>query len=518
MTFLRPEALWALALLGPYAVLEALCVLRGGVLAGLLAPGEEAVAARKAWTRRRVIRALAGAWTWIFAVAALAGPSWGFLASPGASTGVEAALVLDVSHSMLSPDIPPTRLDAARDFARALVRSRPEVPFSVTAFKGGAVLLCPVTDSPDALDLALEWAAPSATTATGTAAAEGIRKALEGFSRDPGRIRWIVLFSDGNDMAGGVSQAMREARERGVRMLAVGCGGADPSPAATETGTPVLLADGTQARTALRADALRALAREGEGLYVDLADPAALRVLSEALDARPGSPGARPARRPADRTGLAAFLALLGAAVRALLGLPFPPARRGSPRRAAAALLVMTILAGCSGPRLKVLEGNRKARRGQYEDAVTAYLSAGEQSGDGIVALNLATVYSRMGEGTAADPLFALAQGSVRPEVAAAAHHNQGVRLFEASRFDEAAEAFMRALRLVPQDIETKRGLELARAAASSSRLARAARRQASSIGIEGRDEALLSLLRRAESEWFRPPAGPSSDSGGPDH
>ena len=293
MSFLRPEALWGLVLLVPYAVLEILCVLRGGVLAGRLAPGEEADTAGRAWTRRRVIRTWAGAWTWIFAVAALAGPSWGFLASADAPTGIEAALVLDVSHSMLSPDIPPTRLAAARDLARALVRARPEVPFSVTAFKGGAVLLCPVTDSPDALDLALEWAAPSATTAAGTAAAEGIRTALEGFSRDPGRIRWIVLFSDGNDLAGGTAQAMREARERGVRMLAVGCGGTDPSPAVSETGTPVLLADGSQARTALRADALRALAREGEGQYVDLSDPAALRVLSEALDARPGSPGAQ---------------------------------------------------------------------------------------------------------------------------------------------------------------------------------------------------------------------------------
>lgn len=516
MTFLRPEALWALTLLVPFSVLEAASILRGGKLARRFAPGDEAELCREAWVRKRILRAAAGAWTWVFTVAALAGPSWGFRPTSGAPTAVEAALVLDVSNSMLSRDLPPSRLSSARDFARALVRSRPEVSYSVTAFKGGAALLSPVTDSPEALDQALEWTVPSAISAPGTSVSEGIRTALEGFSPDPGRARWIILFSDGNDLAGTAAQALRELRDRGVRLVAVGCGGTDPAPALDETGAPVLYPDGKPVRTALKAEVLRAWARDTEGQYLDLADPAALRILADALDARPGHPGSRPAPRPADRTGSAALMALLGAAARALLGLPFLPRRKS--RRAAAALLALTILTGCSGPRLRVLEGNRRMIRGQYQDAVTAYLAVGEEAGEGIVALNLATAYSRMGEGAAADPLFGLAQSSVRPEVAAAAYHNQGIRLFEAARFEEAARVFVNALRLVPQDIETKRALELARAAASSSRLSRTSQRQASSIGEGGRDEALLSLLRKAESGWFRPPAPASSDTGGPDH
>ena len=517
MTFLRPEALWALALLAPYAVFEALCAVRGRDLAGRLAPGTETEASRRIWLEKRVGRGLAGAWAWCFAVAALAGPSWGFLPSPGPATGAETALVLDVSHSMLSTDIPPSRLAAARDMSRTLVRVRTEIPFSVTAFKGGAVLLCPLTDNLDALDQAFEWAVPSVMTTRGTSAAEGLRQALDGFSRDPGLSRWIVLFSDGNDLAGGTAQALREVRERGVRILAVGCGGASEAPAVDESGAPVTLADGAPARTSLRSDTLRSWTRDSGGLYVDLSDPAALRTISDALDFRPGSPGSRPARRPADRTGLSAFLALLGAALRGFLGLPVqPPARRV--RKAAAVLLAVLGLSGCSGPRLRVLEGNRLAERGRYEDAIAAYLAVGEQEGEGIVALALATVYSRMGEGTAADPLFALAQSSRLPKVAAAAYHNQGVRLFESSRFDEAAQAFVQALRLVPQDIETKRALELARAAAAASRLSRASRREASSVGMDGRDEALLSLLRRADSGFFRPPAALSSVPEGLDH
>lgn len=517
VTFSRPEILWGLACLAPYALLETLCVFRGRALAGSLAPRAEADACRRAWGRRRAVRAGAGAWAWIFAVAALAGPSWGYLPSPGAPTGGEAALVLDVSHSMLAADISPSRLAAARDLARALVRARPEVSFSVTVFKGAAVLLSPRTDNPDALDLALDWALPSAVTARGTSSAEGIREALEGFSPDPGRARWIVLFSDGNDLSGGTASAIREARDRGVRILAVGCGGPAPSPAVDESGNPVASADGGPARTALRADTLRSWARDSGGLYVDLSDPAALGTIAEALDSRSGSPGARPARRPADRTAPAAFLALLGVAVRSILGLPFPPRPRGV-SRGVAGLLALVLLSGCSGPRLRVLDGNRLARRGRYDEAIAAYLAVRGEDELGIVALNLATVYSRIGEGAAADPLFTLAQESPLPDVASAAYRNQGVRFFEAYRFEEAAEAFTRAIRLAPRDIEAKRGLELARAAAVSSRVSRAARRQASSLGTEGRDEALLSLLRRAESGWFRPPAPDTSESGGPDH
>ena len=516
MTFLRPEALWALLLMVPYAVVETLGTLRGRALAGRLAPALEAEPSRRAWTGRRAGREAAGAWTWAFAILALAGPSWGFLPPAGPPTGTEAAIVLDVSNSMLTGDISPSRLDAARGLSRALVRARGEIPFSVTAFKGGAVLLCPVTDSPDALDQALEWAIPSVVTTRGTSVAEGLRIAMTGFSKDPGISRYIVLFSDGNDLAGGASQAVREVREAGVRILAVGCGGTSAAPAVDEAGAPVKLADGTQVRTSLRTDSLRSLSRESGGLYVDLADPAVLRILTDALDPRPGSSGARAASKPADRTGLFALLALLGLSGRAILGLPVSSRRRA--RASLSALLVALTLGGCSNPRLQVLSGNRLADRGRYEDAIAAYLAVGQGEGEGIVALDLATIYSRMGEGTAANPLYARAQSSRLPRVAAAAHHNQGVQLFESSRFEEAAEAFIRALRLAPEDVETKRALELARSAAAASRMSRASRRQATSSGIGGRDEALLSLLRRAEADWYRPPSSPASDAGGPDH
>ncbi|HSV55681.1 MAG TPA: VWA domain-containing protein, partial [Magnetospirillaceae bacterium] len=503
MIFLRPEALWCLVLLIPYAVVEAACAVNGSKTAALLAPGAESAGARRAWTRRRIGKAMAGAWAWGFAVAALAGPSWGFESYAGMPTGAEAALVIDASHSMLSTDIAPTRLDAARGMARALVRAIPELPFSVTTLRGDAVLLAPVTDNHEAVQQALDWAIPSAVTARGTSIAAGIRKALSGFSPDLGRVRHIVLFSDGNDLAGGVVQAVREAREAGVRILTVGSGGPAAVPALDESGTPVKLPDGSIALTALRPDVLRQWARESGGLYVDLMDPASLNILADALDRRSGYPDGGIPGRPAERTGLAAILALLGAAGRAFLGLPAPhrgavPPRGRRARKASAALLAAVLLGGCTGPRMRVLMGNRLADRGRYEEAIASYLAAGKGQGDGVVELALATVYSRLGQGEAADPLYARAQASGRGEVAAAAFHNQGVRLFEAYRFEEAGDAFVRALRLAPGEVETKRALELAREAAAASRASKASRRQAAAVGAGGTDDALLSLLRRA--------------------
>lgn len=517
MTFQSPAVLWALLLLAPYAGGEILCVLRGRTWAGRLAPSSDAAASKRAWTRRRAVRALAGAWAWAFAVAALAGPSWGLLPAEGSPAGVEAALVLDVSNSMLATDIRPSRLEAARAAARTLVRLRREAQYSVVAFKGGAVVLCPVTDDADALDQGLEWALPSALSASGTSIGSGILAAVSGFSSAPGISRNIILFSDGNDLAGDSLKAVREARERGIRIIAVGCGGSAEAAALDESGRPVKLPDGGTARTSLRTQSLRALAQEGGGLYLDVTDPAALRTIADALDVRPGSAGARTARRPADRASFLAFLALLGLAVRALGSLPSPGRRRGR-RRIAAVLLAALLLTGCSGPRLAVLRGNRLAAQGRYEDAIAAYLAAGPETGDGVVALNLAGVYSRLGERAASSPLYERAQASGYSRVAAAAFHNLGVQYFEAARFEEAAESFIKALRLVPEDLETKRALELARAAAAASRIARSAQRQTTSAGADGKDEALLSLLRRAESDWFRPPASPAEAGEGIDH
>jgi hypothetical protein len=428
---------------------------------------------------------------------------------------VEAALVLDVSNSMLSADIPASRLSAARDMARALVRLRSEVPFSVTVFKGGATLLCPTTDDPDALDQALDWAVPEVLSAHGTSVAAGVETALAEFSKDPGVSKYIILFSDGDDIAGGAMRAAQEAREAGVRILAVGCGGSSEVPAKDDSGEVVKLPDGSPARTALRPAALRRWAEESSGSYLDVLDPSTLRTLADALDGRPGAPGSRALPRPADRTGLFAFLALLGVFLRAAVALPPSPKRR--PRcRAAAVLLIALSLTGCAGPRLAVLRGNRMTNRGRYEEAIASYLFAGTEEGDGLVALDLGGVYSRMGEGAAAEPLYTRAQDSRDPRVAAAAFHNMGVQLFEAYRFEEAAESFKKALRLVPDDLETKRALELALSVVTAT--ASPVQRQNITIKPGSRDEALLSLLRRMESDWFRPSAPASKGEGGLDY
>lgn len=517
MSFQKPEILWALVLLAPYAALEYFLLTRGRPWVRRLSPGAESAASIHSWTRRRAARILSGGWTWALAVAALAGPSWGVMSYAGLSSGVQAALVLDVSNSMLSTDIHPSRLDAARDTARALVRMRPEVPYSVIVFKGGATLLCPPTDDPDALDQALDWAVPEVLSAHGTAIASGLKTALAEFSSDPNLAKYIVLFSDGDDLAGGAERAAREAREAGVRILAVGCGGTDEVPARDPAGAAVKLADGAPARTALRTAFLRRWAEEAEGAYLDASDPSTLRNLADALDGRPGAPGSRALPKPADRTGLFALLALLGVIARAAAALPVPPkGRRKTKGRAAASLLVVLTLSGCSGPRISVLRGNRMTRHGRYEEAVASYLAAGTQAGDGLVALNLGGVYSRMGELSAAEPLYEQARESRDVRVAAAAHHNMGVQLFEAYRFEEAAESFKQALRLAPGNLETKRALELSQSVVTAA--ASPMRRQNITVKPGGRDEALLSLLRRMESDWFRPSQGTAEDEGGLDH
>jgi len=252
-------------------------------------------------------------------------------------------------------------------------------------------------------------------------------------------------------------------------------------------------------------------------LYVDASDPGAAAALADALDGRPGAKGARSMPKPADRTVFFSFLALLGMITRALAAIPSKPESRKNVRRRSAVVLLLALpLTGCSLPHLAVLRGNRFAERGRFEEAIAAYLAAGAEAGDGVVALNLGGVYSRMGEHAAAEPLYERAQDSRDPKVAAAAFHNRGVQLFESYRFDEAVEVFKKALRLSPEDLETKRALELALSTLTAT--VSPMSRQSVSTDKTGRDDALFSLLRRAESDWFRPSEPTSAEERGLDH
>jgi Ca-activated chloride channel homolog len=153
-------------------------------------------------------------------------------------------MALDVSRSMCSNDIPPNRLEAAKDAAQAFVQSRMEGrQIGIVAFAGFAELIQPPTTNVQPLMTAIENLTPARRTAIGSAILRSIDAIAEIDERvapsdivnaDPAVTplpegefvpHIIVLLTDGASNAGPYPlTAAEQAAARGIRVYTIGYG------------------------------------------------------------------------------------------------------------------------------------------------------------------------------------------------------------------------------------------------------------------------------------------------------
>lgn len=328
MSFDRPELLW-LALLAP---LEILVILRR---VPRLKAAFELLAGPRHRERAGALYAGASIYGAVFsllfvvsAALALAGPAWGSRAVTAERSGLEVAVVLDVSRSMMVNEGGATRLQTAREFVRSMLRVAPSASYSLVATKGQAVLLVPMTDDIDAIDSGLDYADPEAISAVGTDLEAGLDVGLASFTERSGANRLLVLISDGGEHGADSMRAAAEVRRLRARLVAVGVGGPEALPVPGPNGSPLLDARGTAVRSALEPALLKQVAARAGGRYVEAGDPGARAVMqSELTELVRG--GRRTEYAVEDRSGLFAMLALAFLIARVLASIA---ALRGDPR------------------------------------------------------------------------------------------------------------------------------------------------------------------------------------------
>jgi len=137
-------------------------------------------------------------------------------------------LVLDVSGSMVAPDIQPTRLGAAQQAAKQLIASLPSgAQAGLVAFSDRAFLADPL--SPDAT--AAQRALDGLSAGGGTAIGDGLNLALDQLMQRPANPQdargpaMVVLLSDGESNAGQAPAAVAaRAAQMGVEVDTIGIG------------------------------------------------------------------------------------------------------------------------------------------------------------------------------------------------------------------------------------------------------------------------------------------------------
>jgi Ca-activated chloride channel family protein len=203
---------------------------------------------------------------------ALAGPRWGERAERRRDTGVDVALVLDVSASMLATDEGLSRLDRMKGDVRRLLVTMPGARVALLVVAGRSYVLTPLTADHDALELFLDGMDPGMVSQGGTALAQGVTQATQllGVSQDGGD-RALVVMSDGEtwDDEGEIASAAQAARDAKIAVVTVGYGTAAGATIPVAGGGVKRDAEGQPVITKANAATLEGIARITEGVYVD---------------------------------------------------------------------------------------------------------------------------------------------------------------------------------------------------------------------------------------------------------
>ncbi|MCR6722430.1 MAG: VWA domain-containing protein [Chitinophagaceae bacterium] len=107
--------------------------------------------------------------------------------------GIDVVLALDVSRSMLSTDLAPSRLDRARQFMQKLVDQMPNDRIGLVLFAGQAYLQMPLTTDHGAASLYISTASTESVPSQGTIVSEALRRSANAFNAAERRFKAVVF-------------------------------------------------------------------------------------------------------------------------------------------------------------------------------------------------------------------------------------------------------------------------------------------------------------------------------------
>ena len=454
--------------------------------------------------------------------AALARPRWGRTTETAERRGTDVVLVVDTSASMRAADVSPSRFVLARQAAQSLLSRLGSDRAALIACEGEAQALVPLTLDAAAVGLFLDAMEPGMGPKPGTSIAAGLATAADLFPIGSAGGKNAVIFSDGEDLEGGVDAAIARAKAEGITVHAVFVGTVNGS------GAPVPDLDAAGRTTGFKSDGkgqpvlskadpelLRRLAAETGGSFTVVSpgrtdlegvarqiDLGARRPMSEvlitSLEERFQIPlgiavGAlgilllgfgreknllRRGKREGAALGQAAVLLLVLVAARAEAQQQAPPAQSAassasstaaagqasadaqtSPEEKPSLPLLRRFL---SSPRSEAKKGRKSLDEKKPDEALSHFQQEiALDPEDPTGAYNLGTAQSKAGRAPEALASLEKARKEGRSGLAADAAFNTGQTLYREKKYEPAAAAFREALKRHPGDADAAWNYEL---------------------------------------------------------
>jgi len=166
----------------------------------------------------------------ILTVLALARPQRGRIYEEIESRGVDIMLCMDVSESMLTGDLQPDRITAAKQRAVEFIGQRSGDRIGLVVFANGAMTLCPLTLDRPVLSTIIGHLQVGIIDPTRTAIGMGLASAVARLKSSAARSKIVILLTDGLSNAGEVDPqtAAQLAVSYGIKVYCIGVGSQTP--------------------------------------------------------------------------------------------------------------------------------------------------------------------------------------------------------------------------------------------------------------------------------------------------
>lgn len=272
MTFFWPEMLWLLIPAVFLAVMDSMRRSNGEasrhrpkILRAWAGVRQAAVGNGRHISRGRLL-------LWIglaFGIVALARPQWGRIEEPALDQSREIVIALDLSRSMLAPDVPPSRLERARLLIQGLLDDLHGERVGLVVFAGTAFLQVPLSADYEVLDEFLPSLSPSFMPVGGTDYEAMLHAALDAFDSSGGADRYLIILSDGESQTDDWQSLVGDLKKKNIHVIALGVGTAQGAFIPDETGGYVKDSRGAVVLSKLNSSTLQELATATNGVYTD---------------------------------------------------------------------------------------------------------------------------------------------------------------------------------------------------------------------------------------------------------
>ncbi|MBM4253093.1 MAG: VWA domain-containing protein [Deltaproteobacteria bacterium] len=363
-------------------------------------------------------------------VLALAKPRWDFVWTDVKRHGSDIVIAVDVSQSMTAQDVSPSRIERAKHEILDLLPMLKGDRIGLVAFAGDAFVECPLTEDYGAVRMFVGFLGPDLIPLQGTDLAGAINTSLKAlFDGSPGGTegRAIILLTDGEDQEPNAEKAAATAKEKGVKLYAIGIGTPEGAPIPEPNGGFKKDAQGNMVITKPNETALSKLAASSGGVYArSVAGGGDLeRIYLSGIRKQVAQ---REYQATREKLWFERFQWFVGAALVALvLEFLLRDVR----------LLAMVMVITFAG--LRAPEAKASPLAELYNQSVARY---------------------RKGDFAGAARGFAAASDSTDQALAERALFNLGNTQVELGKLDEAIKAYENALALDPKDQEAKDNLE----------------------------------------------------------